>query len=131
MTSTPSPAALAHLRKPAPAPQIVADVDGNQPVVVRPGTAVITEVRVHDGVVKAKHLKPGQQVRSWLHNQALGSVKTVESVTRIDDGEFVEVVFSSAHPSVRVKAAHRYFDETLVGSTFERKVRVAAFVDAR
>jgi hypothetical protein len=65
-------------------------------------------------VIKAKHLKRGQIVRPFLHGEPKGSPRIVDTVLRL--GATVSITFSSPHPPVEVKAAYRYYDESLVGT---------------
>lgn len=88
---------------------------------LRPGLVEQTTEVLHDGIVKAKHIQPGQTVRAWLHNKPCGSERVVASVERIEDGEFVLVTFSTAHPDSTVKAAYRYFVADLVGTVVDTK----------
>lgn len=134
--STPNPLLLAKFHhKPAPAPKkpkaqpVLAKIEPTDPgKVVRPGTQpTVVEVE-HDGVVKAKHLEPGQHVRPWLHNEARGSVRIVEAVTPNDDGSEVYIEFASAHPAAWFKAAYRWFDADLKGTTIQQVKHVPAFV---
>ena len=57
--------------------------------VVRPGLVESQVHSIHDGVVKAKHLKPGMTVRPYLHGEPRGAERTIASVTRIGDGATV------------------------------------------
>jgi hypothetical protein len=93
-------------------PQLAAamNLDGK---VVRP--APHTERRKHDGIVKAKHLKPGQIVQAYLQGHARGGSRTVESVTRLGDGSMVRITWSSGQAPADYKAAYRWFDAALVG----------------
>lgn len=108
---------------------VVADLEADTTAkIVRPGTREVTIEGQHDGVVKAKHLVEGQEVRAWLHGGPKGSVRTVDTVTRSEDGATVTVTFSSPHPTTEYKAAYRFFDEALVGTPVFTKTRVPALV---
>lgn len=101
--------------------QVVADLTPSDHVkIVRPGRIT----GHHDGVVKAKHLKPGQTVRAFLHGEARGGERTVGTVKRIEDGAFVEVEWSSGHPTATYKAAYRWYDEKLAGKTISKPALV-------
>lgn len=95
---------------------------------VRPGTRPVVVESLHDGVVKAKHLKPGQRVRAWLHDAPRGGERVVATVERINAGARVHVTFSSAHDPVTYKAAYRFYDESLVGTPVQRTNMVPALV---
>lgn len=115
-------------KKPDPEP-IVAELDLSQPgLIVRPGLRPEGYDVEHDGVVKAKHLKSGQIVQSWLHGEPKGARKTVATVTPSEDGSMVTVTFSSKHPDMTVKAAYRYYDSALKGTTVRRVRQVPALV---
>ncbi len=111
--SAPSPAMMARFKKPATSTNVrtvVADVQADQPAkptIVRPGLA-------DDGVRKAKELKPGWEVRAFLHGKPCGGKRTVKSVERIDDGAQVHITWSSAHAPADYKAAYRFYVEALV-----------------
>ncbi len=83
---------------------------------VRPGL-----IRVeHDGILKAKQVKPGLEIQSYLHDKPCGSIKTVETVTRSEDGATVTLTFSSAHPTLTYKAAYRFYVPGLAGTVSTR-----------
>src|SRR3954469_21156915 len=110
--SAPSPlflAAQAEQRKQA------ALVLPTEPAKVRPGRVDQQVVRIHDGVVKAKHLEPGMVVRPFVRGVARSSERTVQAVTKVDDGAIVHVEFSSAHVDQDYKAAYRWYCEALDG----------------
>lgn len=139
-TNTPNPSIMARFTKPVVQSVVVA----NEPVtptdpgrIVRPGLVPTVTEDLHDGVVKAKHLKPGQDVRPW-HSQhgARGSERTVLKVRKITDtdelaalaasgviresdpqpGGYVEVSYSTLHPSQVLKSAYRFHDSALAGT---------------
>lgn len=125
MTTIPSPAMFA-VRKPVTLtarPVVAAEVEGAAPArTVRPGL-IQKRVEVHhDGIVKAKHLQPGQVVRAYLKDAPRGGERTVESVERLEDGALVRVTFSSDHPTTDYKAAYRFFVADLVGATVRHRV---------
>lgn len=99
--------------------------------VVTLGSRTVEQVTVHDGVVRAKHLKPGQVVRAWLHDAPRGSEREVASVEPINDGSMVRITWATQHPVSEVKAAYRYHDAALEGTEVVKRVRQRAFVDAR
>lgn len=125
-TATPNPLAVFGNRK-APAmparPQIAAPIDLTDPgTIVRPGLVeVVADDVVHDGVVKAKHLKRGQRVRPFVRDRETGeqsprgSERIVGSVERIQGGAFVKITWASAHSAETRPASYRFFDEALVG----------------
>lgn len=140
----PTPALLANLHKrdvepdpslpSLPEPRLLAAViDANSPAAhgksVRPGTVEEEFWTHHDGVVKAKHLVPGQTVRPWLHGKPMGSARTVGSVDKKEDGAVVEIVWSSGHPTSEHKAAYRFHVPALVGTPVRSVRRVAALVE--
>lgn len=138
-TITPSPAMFAK-KKPAIARVIAADITPSDPGrIVRPGTRKEYTGETHDGVLKAKALREGMVVRSFLHGQPKGADKTVEyarKLNKIDEikhlleegaitlregeeaqpGAFVEVTFSSPHPTMYVRAAYRFHSVALAGT---------------
>ena len=112
-----------------PKRKIVADLDpAAKAKVVRPGTRKVRTMSTHDGVVKAKHLKPGMEVRAWLHGEPKGGVRVVESVERSEDGAMVRVAFATPHPTTDYKAAYRFFVEALFGMPIESYETVPALV---
>ena len=82
-------------------------------------TPATTHRVLHDGVVKTKHLRPGQRVRPCIYGVPRSSERTVESVTRLGDGSWCHVTFSSPHPAADFKAAYRWHDASLAGQTIE------------
>ena len=123
MTAVPTPAIFA---KKAP---LVAKVSPSEPAkIVRPGTAEDVVTSVHDGVVKTKHLKPGQSVRAFVRGEPRGSVHVVSKIERLEGGALWRVEFSSGHPTLEYKAAYRWFDESLVGSVVQHVVKRPALV---
>lgn len=142
--SAPNPmlvAAIANKRKQAeaipaapaaPAMPVVAQHDPNAlaglPVTLGEVDEVVTTI--HDGVVKAKNLRPAARVRPYVRGVARGSERIVKSVTKIGNGAEVEVEFHSAHPTQTFKAAYRFFDESLVGVEVGHIVKKRAFVAA-
>lgn len=101
--------------------QVTADLTSAAPIkIVRPGRITDT----HDGVIKAKHLKPGQTVRAFLHGEPRGGERTVGKVTRIDDGAFVEIEWASGQPTATYKAAYRWHDESLANTTVTKPALV-------
>lgn len=143
MSTIPTPASVFANRRPATAPaparparpeparRIIADLDPEMPAKsVRPGMRRVLVEVVSDGVVKAKHLKPGQQVRAFAHGQARGSLRTVKSVTRVGDGAMVHIEWESAHPAGEFKAAYRWYDAALDGTVSQHVERVPGFVAA-
>lgn len=81
---------------------------------------VATEVTVTDPastlpseVIKAKQLKVGQQVRTWLTidgtGKPCGAIKTVGEVSKVSVDGMVTVSYSSPHPGGTFKAAARFF----------------------
>lgn len=124
-TTIPTPATLfANKTRPVTA-QLVTDVPAKT---VRPGLRDEVVNDVHTGVVKTKHLKPGQEVRPYLHGRPRGGVRVVESATRVGDGATWRVEFASAHPAAEFKAAYRWFDPNLAGTLVQTVVQVPAFV---
>lgn len=125
MSTVPSPAFFA-TRKPTvltAKPVVAAETEGGAPArTVRPGLIQKRVEVTHDGIVKAKHLQPGQVVRAYIKGEPRGGVRVVESVERLDDGAFVEVTFSSDDPTTVYKAAYRFFVADLVGTTLRHKV---------
>ena len=130
MSTTPSPAMLARIKRtPVPQAEIVADLAPQETAkIVRPGYKKVVTESVHDGIVKAKHLTPGQEVRAYLHGRAVGGVRTVANVERLDDGATIRVTFSSDHPVTAYKAAYRFFDASLEGSIVKHTKSVPALV---
>lgn len=129
--SVPTPAILANIatRKQAERQLTIATIDGNDPgKVVTLGRRNQVVESIHTGVIKTKQLTPGARVRAFIRGEARGGERVVASVTKIDDGAFWHVEFSSAHPAQDYKAAYRWFDESLVGSTVRHTVKVPAFV---
>lgn len=120
-TTTPNPSIMAKFVK-APAKHgvvIAADLSPADPGrTVRPGTRQEYTGETHDGVVKAKQLRKGMVVRSYLNGAPRGSVKVIEKVTRVKgtDGAMVLVTFSSAHAEVELKAAYRFHCAELEGT---------------
>lgn len=109
--------------------QITAELSPGQ--VVTLGSRTVEQVIVHDGVIRAKHLKPGQVVRAWLHGEPRGGERQVESVESIEGGAMVRITWATEHPVSEVKAAYRYHDKTLEGQRTVKRVRQRSFVDAR
>ena len=123
--STPSPSLMPKFKAPA----IIATTQVTEPAkIVRPGMREQVTAVQHDGVVKAKNLKKGQVVRAWLHGGPKGGERVVESVERIEDGAMVRVTFSSPHPTTDYKAAYRFYDASLVGTTVEHITKQPALV---
>jgi len=83
--------------------------------VVRPAT--VTETSTHDGIVKAKHIKPGMVVRPFLHGKAVGKPRTVKSVEFLGENrDSVWVEFEADFEPQNYKPAYRWFVEALVGT---------------
>lgn len=124
MSSTPSPATLAHMlqRKTALVePEVKARL-------VRPGLTE-TEVHfIHDGVVKTKHLKPGMVVRPFVHGKARGGEREVGEVKRIGNGATHHVSWTTPHPEGEWAAAYRWYCEALDGAPVTKTVRRPALV---
>jgi len=125
-TTIPTPSTLFGKRKapvvPRPpkieTPQIAAPLDLSEPgVIVRPGMVETLDENVtHDGVVKAKHLKPGQRVRPFVNGKARGGERIVGSTERVQGGAYVKITWASPHSPSEHKAAYRWFDQSLVGT---------------
>jgi hypothetical protein len=129
-STVPNPSIMARFVRPVTV--AAAPVEPTDPGrIVRPGLVdTVSDTAVHDGVVKAKHLKPGMEVRPFLHGEPRGSVRTVATVKHIrgkdaeeaglEDGAFVEITYSSQHPhdtgDRRKKAAYRFHDASLAGT---------------
>jgi len=136
MTTAPSPTTMPQFRTPDVTTQpVIADVNPDQASkLVRPGLALVDVVDTHDGVIKAKHAEPGQEVRAWLHGQPRGGVRVIDTVTPLGEpgtpefGAEVEITFLSAHPVTTYKAAYRFYVEALDGAPITRKQRVPALV---
>lgn len=136
--STPNPKAVFGNRKapviPAPpvhTPVVVAQVQPIEPgQIVRPGYVDAIETSIHDGVVKAKHLQKGQRVRAYLHGKPQGGERIVQNVTRVPDtdGALVEIEWASGHPTSQHKAAYRWHDASLVGTSVDRIVKQPALI---
>jgi len=133
MSDAPTPAALVGLKRHASiasTTQIAAQVTETAPgKIVRPVQTAEAVNEIHDGVIKARQLKPGQTVRPYLHGSPRGSERVVETVTRVEDGAMVEITYSSPHPAAKVKAAYRFYDASLVGTVKTQVRRVAKFVE--
>lgn len=95
---------------------------------VRPGLVDEVTVSKHDGIIKAKNLKPGQVVRAYLHGAPRGGERVVDTVERSEDGGTVHVTFSSQHPANDYKAAYRFYVEALVGTDVTTTHKVHALV---
>lgn len=133
-TTAPSPTTMPQFRTPDTQP-VIADVSTDQSSkLVRPGVALVDVAGTHNGVIKAKHAEPGQEVRAWLHDQPRGGVRVIDTVTPLGEpgtpefGAEVEIVFASAHPVTVYKAAYRFYVEALDGATVTRKQSVPALV---
>lgn len=114
-TTIPNPATVFGARKAAP--QLAAPVDTTAPAAPHDPTK-------HDGVVKSKHLKKGQVVRAWNSEHGpRGGERTVESIERLGDGAMVRVHWSSAHAPSEHKAAYRWFDAALAGTSLPKPRR--------
>lgn len=131
----PTPATLFANRRgpvappPAPAPRIVAQIQAADPgKVVTLGLVDTVVETAHDGVVKTKNLLPGQRVRAFIRGEARGGERIVKNVTKVDDGAVWHVEFASAHPDQDYKAAYRWYDESLVGTTVQHVVKSPGFV---
>lgn len=112
--------------------QVAAEIHPLEPGrVVRPGFIEQVQEGQHDGVEKAKYIKPGQVVQSFLHGQPRGSAKTVATVTMTEDNERVRIEFSSAHPTQEFKPAYRFYVAELAGTVVTNVKKVPAFIDAR
>lgn len=133
-TTVPNPSVMARFKKPvfekpALVTALVAEVEPEHDAkIVRPGLRTVTEYVEHDGVVKAKHLKEGMEVRAFLHGAPRGGKRVVKSIERIDDGAQVRVEFSSPHPTTDYKAAYRFHVEALVGTPVPKVKQVPALV---
>lgn len=124
--TVPSPAMLAARRKPV---DLIAELHADEPArIVMPGVTEEVVQTIHDGVVKTKNLKPGQEVRPYLHGQPRGSLRTVATNERLGSGAEHRLTFSSAHPEGEFKAAYRWYDESLVGSVVTHTIKKPAFV---
>lgn len=129
MSTIPSPSIMAKFKAPVTTQVVVADVQPIDPgKIVRPGLVDQEYALEHDGVVKTKHLKKGQVVRAFAHGAPRGGERVVESIERLGDGATVLVTFSSPHPPAEYKAAYRWFDATLKGTTIRRTKKVPALV---
>lgn len=117
----PSPAMLATMRP------VAAKLDPEAPAkVVRPEHREVVVVTSHDGVIKAKKVEPGMEIRAWLHGQPKGSLRVVDTVEV--SGATVHVTFSSPHPPTDYKAAYRLYVEDLVGTPVQTTTTVSALV---
>lgn len=87
--STPTPLDLAKRVR------IAAVVDTTQPAKALP-------------IYKAAHVKPGMKVQAFLHGEARGSVRTIDTVERV--GDVIVLTFSSKHPSAEYKPAYRFVE---------------------
>lgn len=136
MTTTPSPLMFAKPRPPKPLPprpepQIIAAIEPTDPGnVVTLGLVPELVESLHDGVVKTKQLKRGQRVRPFVHGKPCGGERIVERVTKVDNGAVWHVEFATAHPAQDFKAAYRWHDESLVGTTRQEIIKVPGFVPA-
>lgn len=131
MNTTPCPSVMPKFKVPTKlAPTaIVANLVEEAPAkIVRPGMRDAVVESLHDGIVKAKHLREGQAVRAWLHGGPKGGERVVKSVTRSEDGATVTVEFSSPHPTTEYKAAYRWFDASLEGTPVRHVTKVPALV---
>lgn len=138
MTSTPTPATLFGNRKaatvpPAPVrtPQQIAVINPTDPG-KRVTLGLVDEVvtTLHDGVVKTKHLERGQRVRAFVKGEPRGGERIVDTVTKIEDGEYWHVTFASPHPAMDYKAAYRWYDASLKGTEVPHLVKRQGFVPA-
>lgn len=122
-TTTPNPAQVFGSRKiEAPQTAITAVVEpSDHSKLVRPG--LVTSQ--HDGVVKAKQLKPGQKVRAFLQGAPRGAERVVGKVTRLGDGAMVQIEWASGQPTSEYKAAYRWHDASLEGSPISKPALVA------
>lgn len=121
----PSPLMMPQHRAVAPTANVATEITGDQHgKTVRPG--IVSELVVHDGVVKAKHLTPGMKVRAFLHGAPRGSERIVGTVERVNDGALVKITWASGQPDAEYKAAYRFFSEDLCGTTI--MVRRRGFV---
>lgn len=121
----PSPLMMPQHRAVAPPANVVTEIHADEHAKnVRPG--IVSELIVHDGVVKAKHLTPGMKVRAFLHGEPRGSERTVGTVERVNDGAFVKITWDSGQPDAEYKAAYRFFSQDLYGTTI--MVRRRGFV---
>lgn len=128
VTSTPVPATPTQTSDEVTA-QITAQLAPGQ--VMTLGTRVVEQVAIHDGVIRAKHLRPGQVVRAWLHGAPRGGEREVATVESFDNGSMVRITWATPHPVSEVKAAYRYYDKALEGQQIVKRVRQRSFVDAR
>jgi hypothetical protein len=129
MSTIPSPSVMAKFKAPVATEVVVADVQPVDPgTTVRPGLRDEVQALAHDGVVKTKHLQPGQVVRAFAHGEPRGGERVIESIERLDDGAMVLVTFSSPHPPTEYKAAYRWYDASLEGATIRRTRQVPALV---
>ena len=118
----PTPAALAHRQVAVIEPDAKAKIEGP----VRPGLVETTVSLTHDGVVKTKHLEEGMVVRPFVHGQPRGAERTIQSLTRIDDGAFWDVDTGDMKQSY--KAAYRWYCEALDGKPIQKTVKTPGFV---
>lgn len=100
-TNTPSPLAMPTKIQFA-VPTVAAVVEPTSPASTLPPE-----------VIKAKQLREGQQVRTWLTidgvGKPCGAVKTVGDVSKVNAEGMVDVWYSSPHPGGTFKAAARFF----------------------
>lgn len=88
--------------------------------VVRP--AVVTDEFTHDGVIKAKHAKPGQVVRPFLHGKPVGRERTIKSVEILgEDRSSVWIEFEGEFEAQNYKPAYRWYVAALVGTPVKRQ----------
>lgn len=124
MTTTPtfSPAAMPQFKAPAapkttPKPSALVRLDPIEPgTLVRPGT--VEQVTVTSGVIKAKHVKPGMELRAFLKGEPRGAKRTVASKRRVPgtDGAKVEITWTEDSPLPHVSeyaAAYRFHGEAI------------------
>lgn len=124
----PTPALLA--KRPtlaqAQTQQVVAALDPSQRA--RPGLVSTVVQTIHTGEVRTKHLVAGQSVRPLVRGQAMGAERVVESITKIENGAFWRITWSTPHVPQVCKAAYRWHDESLVGSVVQTVVQKPGFV---
>lgn len=98
-----------------PTTTAVVALDEIQPgSLVRPG--IVTETTVQAGVIKAKHVQPGMQLRAFLKGEPRGAVRTVESRRWVEDHTMIEVTWTEDSPLPHrdvYKPAYRFHGEQI------------------
>lgn len=127
MSTTPSPAMFANLVAKKQAALVEPDAKAKVEI-VRPGMRDVEVFSIHDGVVKAKHLKPGMSVRPYVHGEPRGAERVIKNVSRVGDGANVLIECESGFDPQERPAAYRWYCEALDGATVSRTVKTPALV---